>query len=435
MGTNNRQRRAAKTRKRQRRAAAPNQNTARDAIARSSPDPSEALRDEQPACDCFDCQFRDDPQSAIQLMAGLILGRIGLVWHDGWQPAELVRQVRRSMSSHAADLVTIVILVDDRGRHGQTKHPRWQAQIDHLTRGVRNDDLADDWLTPWIEVDPSGSVATAIDDLMNELDSLRSLHRLIPPPGTSESDCAAGDDNDENDDPLLARVRALLAQAESTNFPAEAEAFTAKAQALMSRHSIDEALIRDRDGHEDRPVTIRVPIDDPYVSEKADLLHVVASASRCRSVHMTGYAMSMVIGAASDVRRVDLLFTSLLVQAQAALNHEATASGAGSHNRSRGFRAAFLAGYASRIGVRLTAENDRAVDESIADVLPVLARQSKSVDDEVERLFGARLTRQQGKRRNVAGWDAGTDAADQAHLANPDLTKGRSGSPSSLGTG
>lgn len=435
MGTNNRQRRAAKARKRQRRSNTPSGATPSGASGRSSPDPSEASRDDQPACDCFDCHFRDDPQSAIQLMSQLILGRIGLAWQDGWQPAELVRQVRRSLSNRAAGLVRIVILVDDQGRNDQAKHPRWQAQIDHLARGVRNDDIADDWLTPWIDVDSSGSIGTAIDELIVELDSLRSLHRLIPPPGSSEADCVAGDDNNENDDPLLARVRALLAQAESTSFPAEAEAFTAKAQALMSRHSIDEALIRDRDGRDGRPVAVRLPIDDPYVSEKADLLHVVANASRCRSIHMTGYAMSMVIGAASDVRRVDLLFTSLLVQAQAALNHEATASGAGSHNRSRGFRAAFLAGYASRIGVRLTAENDRAVDETTADVLPVLARQSKSVDDEIERLFGSRLTRVQGKRRNLAGWTAGTDAADQAHLTNSGLTKNRSGPSSSLGTG
>ncbi|MEE3919447.1 DUF2786 domain-containing protein [Micromonospora sp. BRA006-A] len=42
---------------------------------------------------------------------------------------------------------------------------------------------------------------------------------------------------------MLDRVRALLAKAESTGYPAEAEAFTAKAQELMARHSIDAALL------------------------------------------------------------------------------------------------------------------------------------------------------------------------------------------------
>ena len=42
---------------------------------------------------------------------------------------------------------------------------------------------------------------------------------------------------------MLDRVRALLAKAESTTFPAEAEALTGKAQELIARHSIDEALL------------------------------------------------------------------------------------------------------------------------------------------------------------------------------------------------
>lgn len=45
------------------------------------------------------------------------------------------------------------------------------------------------------------------------------------------------------DDRVLARVRALLAKAESTEFPDEAEALLAKAQALISRHAIDRAAV------------------------------------------------------------------------------------------------------------------------------------------------------------------------------------------------
>ena len=41
---------------------------------------------------------------------------------------------------------------------------------------------------------------------------------------------------------LLARVRALLARAELTGFDEEAEALTAKAQELITRHAIADAL-------------------------------------------------------------------------------------------------------------------------------------------------------------------------------------------------
>ena len=37
---------------------------------------------------------------------------------------------------------------------------------------------------------------------------------------------------------MLERVRALLAKAESTTFPEEADALTAKAQQLMTRHAL-----------------------------------------------------------------------------------------------------------------------------------------------------------------------------------------------------
>mgnify|MGYP003491477332 CR=1 FL=1 len=40
------------------------------------------------------------------------------------------------------------------------------------------------------------------------------------------------------DDKILDKVRALLAKAAGTEYPAEAEAFLAKAEALMARHAI-----------------------------------------------------------------------------------------------------------------------------------------------------------------------------------------------------
>ena len=42
---------------------------------------------------------------------------------------------------------------------------------------------------------------------------------------------------------VLTRVRALLRKAESTDFPAEAEALTAKAQELIARHAVDALLL------------------------------------------------------------------------------------------------------------------------------------------------------------------------------------------------
>ena len=42
---------------------------------------------------------------------------------------------------------------------------------------------------------------------------------------------------------VYAKVRALLRKAESTSFPAEADALTAKAQDLLTRYALDVALV------------------------------------------------------------------------------------------------------------------------------------------------------------------------------------------------
>ena len=132
---------------------------------------------------------------------------------------------------------------------------------------------------------------------------------------------------------MLNRVRALLAKAESTSFEEEAEAFTAKAQELMTRHAIDGAMVSGstNGAGTDQPFTVRIWIDDPYVRAKFLLLSFVAKHSRCRSVFHTHSAMASVIGFADDIAATEMLFTSLLVQAQTALRAEAVA---GAHARS-----------------------------------------------------------------------------------------------------
>lgn len=224
---------------------------------------------------------------------------------------------------------------------------------------------------------------------------------------------------------MLTKVRALLAQAESTTFPAEAEAFTAKAQELMTRHAIDHALLHEP-LHDELPHTRRIPIDDPYVDAKSYLLHVVAEHSRCRAVYDARYALCTVVGFEPDLDAAELLFTSLLVQAQVAVAAEARNAPAGARTRSRSFRSSFLVAYAARIGERLALINQgviRTVEaETKRSTLPVLASRRQEVDDTVQELFG-----ELHSAPLRTGWDGfggmrGKQAADQAQLAFADLT-------------
>jgi hypothetical protein len=210
---------------------------------------------------------------------------------------------------------------------------------------------------------------------------------------------------------LLGRIRALLAKAESTGFPEEAEALSAKAQQLMAAHSIDEALLAAHGGT-GGPGARRIGVERPYEGAKALLLDAVASANGCEAVWAEEFGFSTVVGHAGDLDAVELLYTSLLVQADRALQRGAS--------RSRDYRESFLIAYAAGIRERLAAAAAAAAAVGAAgrpggDLLPALSARDLAVRETRERLFpstsAARL-----KGRDPEGWRAGGATARTAHL-------------------
>lgn len=219
---------------------------------------------------------------------------------------------------------------------------------------------------------------------------------------------------------VLEKVRALLAKAESTTFPEEAEALSAKAQELMARHAIDDAMVIAAGGAGDVPGGLRIPVDDPYAQAKSILLSQVASANRCRSVWSQGLGLSTVIGFEGDLEFVDVLYTSLLVQATAAMVAAGRQVDGYGRSRTRSFRQSFLVAYATRIGERLRAADAAAAAEAAeeygAALLPVLADRTASVEDACDAAFPGAVRRSVSVT-NAAGWAAGAAAAELASLS------------------
>ncbi|TVR24417.1 MAG: DUF2786 domain-containing protein [Ilumatobacter sp.] len=385
---------------------------------------------------------RHERSAAVWLELEVTMHRLlDRVWATGWQPVELVRVVRRLAKRPAtSELLRHLVAIDHARRRPDTLHPRWQQQIQSLElpqRAGRRGWLAEMlWHTtgPHIEMNLR-TLLSAVDELTTVLSHLDPLPRLIPPPGGGPDDVdiqlgghGAEDRDHDAHDPVLERVRALLAKAESTSFPAEAEAFTAKAHELMTRHAIDSAMVEGRAVAAGWVTAIRIPIDDPYRDSKSLLLHVVARHTRCRTVRHSDYAMSTVIGASRDLSVVELMFTSLLLQGQQAVLAEAAGARAGDHQRSRGFRSSFLTAYAYRIDERLAEVSAEVADHvstsSGVDVLPVLADRQQLVDQEVDRLFGTLTSSRRRSAVDAAGWQSGRRAADRARLGEPDLRKG-----------
>jgi hypothetical protein len=217
------------------------------------------------------------------------------------------------------------------------------------------------------------------------------------------------------DPKVLGRVRALLAKAESTTFPDEAEALMAKAQELMARHAIDRAMVGRSDGTE--PSSVRILVEDPYATAKSVLLGAVAHATRCQAVWSKRSKVMTVFGYPDDLAAVELLYTSLLLQATAALS--AAGRDGDARSRSRAFRHAFLVAFANRIGRRLaevTAATVQDADrEHEGSLLPVLARREAAIDAAVAEAF-PRLGRSRTSASDASGWAAGVTAADRAAL-------------------
>ncbi|SCL38116.1 Protein of unknown function [Micromonospora pallida] len=221
-------------------------------------------------------------------------------------------------------------------------------------------------------------------------------------------------------DAMLSKVRKLLAKAEDPACtPAESAALTAKATELIARYGVDRALLAARDPATD-PVGDRVvDVVAPYARDKAGLLAAVADPLRCRCVRRregNGFTMHL-FGFASDLERVDLLFTSLLVQAAHGL--AGTAVPAGAHPAA--FRRSWLAGFAQSVGERLRAAEAAAVEVAAADgpsVALVLVDRSDRVQRRLAEVY-PRLRTAGPRRLAGTGYSAGVDAGRRADLGTP----------------
>jgi hypothetical protein len=235
------------------------------------------------------------------------------------------------------------------------------------------------------------------------------------------------------DDKTLDRVRALLAKAESTDFPQEAEAFTVKAQELMARYGIDAAVMASHESSSDAPGQRRIRIEAPYASAKSLLLSVIANANRCVAVWSSEQREAIVFGFDVDLDAVELLFVSLHVQATSAMVAAGGQTDGAGRSRTRSFRHAFLTAFAARIGERLRSAADAAIADAEHEVghalVPVLTERVEAVHEALRTAMPHVRTRS-ATISNRGGWQAGRAAADRATLhrsSGPGLTLIRGG--------
>ena len=401
----------------------------------------------------------------VLVVTGSLLARL---WQAGWQPADLTRTVRRELTVRHLRLAVDLIAAESRGYAAAALDARWSGQLreleaaawwatdDEFLAGVALRERADRF-----------TVATLLLELNRLLGRLPPITLLAPPPGSAAGPASgqvggsgiAFTQKTGSEPRMLGRIRALLAKAESTEFPDEAEALTAKAQQLMAQHSIDEALLAAGTGGDHEPGACRIGIDNPYEAPKAVLLDAVAEANRARSVWSKDLGFCTVVGFPADLEAVELLYTSLLVQATSAMNgagggtgrrreapRERATAGRGPATRGGGaaaegsartksFRQSFLLAYASRIRERLAEATARVTEEALAgertagpgdggaraiggelELLPVLAAREEAVQESTERMFPTLRAGRAVRAGDYEGWTQGRAAADRARL-------------------
>lgn len=182
---------------------------------------------------------REWDAGAASAASDALRSAIAAAWEHGWQPADLVHAFGRKLSQVDRRLLVSVVLADEQQwRAHPHADPDWLAQVDELgadrrATGAGAGDTAGGVVAGWA----TAQRLDRVEALLRSATLLGTLWQMptLPPVGEPPSawwrstrprtSPAAGG----TDDRMLARVRALLAKAESTEFAPEAEALTAKA--------------------------------------------------------------------------------------------------------------------------------------------------------------------------------------------------------------
>jgi len=364
------------------------------------------------------------PAKVSSAVLARLESQLGALWEAGWQPVDIDRLVTHRLGGTEVRLVRWVIASQAATYEnlGRRAAPAWMAQLERIN-------ARRDW-------SPSSSYLRQLDGewpealgaavrLMALLASLPRLPQLVDPP----SRWRAGRHVHPATLPpsVLSKVRALLAKAESTTFDAEAEAFTAKAQDLMTRHRIDRALLEASVPAAASPVTgRRIAVDDPYADAKAALLDQIARSNGCRAVWSKGLGFTTAFGHAEELEAVEELFTSLLVQATMALRREGSKHDHHGRSRTTRFRRSFLVAFATRIGDRLrntvAATVAAAGDQTSTALVPLLAERDAAANRAAKSAF-PEMRSLCPTATDGEGWHAGTLFGDAADIGDEDAAR------------
>lgn len=256
----------------------------------------------------------------------------------------------------------------------------------------------------------------------------------------------------END--ILQRVRKLLDLAEHANTPeAERDLAIQRAQALMLKHAIDEAMVRkdSRIGNV-KPIVKHIVYAEGkgYHQAKVDLLSAVVRNNRCKVVFYTWSQKSSdkrrhadIIGFPDDVAWCEMLYTSLWLQLVDAGNKAHSLAdfeydyrkGTDVLPHRKTFIASFAEGFIVQVSNRMREANRNATREAeqqtTGSELALIDRKKQVrlfYDDYYGDSLGKPMNRSTNKG-NSQGYSSGSEAGKRANIGQTGLSRGAKALP------
>lgn len=253
------------------------------------------------------------------------------------------------------------------------------------------------------------------------------------------------------------KIAKLLAKAESTT-PEEAELLQSKAQELMTRWQIDEAMVQaargfDQTSHE--IVMEEFVVVGIYRFPLAQLCRYVTSVNDCKRVILEGKNQRTIdgklfretivfetVGYKSDLDRARMMFASLQLQAVRAENAWWKENEPFHAHEKRGghySRRQFLFSFADAVGLRLHAAKQKAqqaaeqeYDNADTSVALVLRDKSSMVLEKYEELYPGVETHKASTYKGGAyqAHQAGKEAGEKADLGGNKVGGSRKSLPS-----
>jgi hypothetical protein len=229
----------------------------------------------------------------------------------------------------------------------------------------------------------------------------------------------------------LRQIQTLLDLASDERTPeGERETAMNRAMALMAAHGVTDMMVdAARRAKTDEIIEKSIPMTDPYSYEKMMLAFEIGSALNCQARYTRwGRTVELITlyGFRSDIERVELFYTSLLLQAVNAVRHERPDSYWGpTAAETRKYRKNWLMGFAHRVGMRIAAQEraarekydqDHQADGQPGTELVVATRRAQVLKYYDDRFASAKKGRKSRRSYGDHGYADGGRAGARAKL-------------------